>query len=357
MTSLSADEVELKPVDSMDFIVLVDNIIEWMSKLPAGFSSEVRLHLSAEPPVDPVTQTPILDLDNYCCGAHGLSILIITRDGDKVYHTLFDTGPDGRALARNLDSLEINISVIDRIVLSHWHRDHSGGLVEFLKRRQNVVSNAADGNVVVDVHPSRPIARGIAPPPTFDQVIARLPKDPEFSEIENIGGVVLKESEAHTVQGGTVFVSGEIPRITAWEKGLPGGVRWMNKGNTEDGGATSGEWVAEPEIKDERYVAVDVKGKGLVLFSACSHAGIGNVVKDALKRFQRPIYAVVGGLHLAGPELGPRIAPTVELLQSIEPEITYVIPLHCTGQAARTALVNAFGDRCVPAGVGIKACI
>ncbi|KAG9056670.1 hypothetical protein FS842_009972 [Serendipita sp. 407] len=282
MTSLSADEVELKPVDSMDFIVLVDNIIEWMSKLPAGFSSEVRLHLSAEPPVDPVTQTPILDLDNYCCGAHGLSILIITRDGDKVYHTLFDTGPDGRALARNLDSLEINISVIDRIVLSHWHRDHSGGLLEFLKRRQNVVSNAADGNVVVDVHPSRPIARGIAPPPTFDQVIARLPKDPEF---------------------------------------------------------------------------IDVKGKGLVLFSACSHAGIGNVVKDALKRFQRPIYAVVGGLHLAGPELGPRIAPTVELLQSIEPEITYVIPLHCTGQAARTALVNAFGDRCVPAGVGIKACI
>jgi 7,8-dihydropterin-6-yl-methyl-4-(beta-D-ribofuranosyl)aminobenzene 5'-phosphate synthase len=43
---------------------------------------------------------------------------------------------------------------------------------------------------------------------------------------------------------------------------------------------------------DERYAAVDVRGKGLVLFSSCSHAGICNVVTDARKRFQRPVYMV-----------------------------------------------------------------
>jgi 7,8-dihydropterin-6-yl-methyl-4-(beta-D-ribofuranosyl)aminobenzene 5'-phosphate synthase len=43
---------------------------------------------------------------------------------------------------------------------------------------------------------------------------------------------------------------------------------------------------------DERYAAVDVLGKGLVLFSACSHVGIVNVIKDAVKRFLRPIYMV-----------------------------------------------------------------
>ena len=43
---------------------------------------------------------------------------------------------------------------------------------------------------------------------------------------------------------------------------------------------------------DERYVAVDVLGKGLVLFSSCSHAGICNVVTDATERFQRPVYMV-----------------------------------------------------------------
>jgi 7,8-dihydropterin-6-yl-methyl-4-(beta-D-ribofuranosyl)aminobenzene 5'-phosphate synthase len=43
---------------------------------------------------------------------------------------------------------------------------------------------------------------------------------------------------------------------------------------------------------DERYLAVDVLGKGLVIFSACSHAGIVNVVQDAIAKFSRPIYMV-----------------------------------------------------------------
>jgi 7,8-dihydropterin-6-yl-methyl-4-(beta-D-ribofuranosyl)aminobenzene 5'-phosphate synthase len=67
----------LKPVDCLEFIILVDNNVEWMSKLPVGFSSEIRLHLENEPPVDPVTKVPIVDLDHYCCGAHGLAILIV----------------------------------------------------------------------------------------------------------------------------------------------------------------------------------------------------------------------------------------------------------------------------------------
>lgn len=46
------------------------------------------------------------------------------------------------------------------------------------------------------------------------------------------------------------------------------------------------------DIMDERYAAVDVLGKGLVLFSSCSHAGICNVVTDAIERFQRPVYMV-----------------------------------------------------------------
>ena len=46
------------------------------------------------------------------------------------------------------------------------------------------------------------------------------------------------------------------------------------------------------EILDERYAAVDVAGKGLVLFSSRSHAGICNVVTDAVERFHHPVYAV-----------------------------------------------------------------
>lgn len=272
--------------------------------------------------------------------------------GEKEYHTLFDTGPDGAALARNLDSLKVDIGSVDRIVLSHWHRDHSGGILEFLRRRRGL---SGKSQITVDLHPSRPFARGIAPPPTFDKVLACLPDDPTFQEIEALDAIVDRRDEGHVVQGDTVYVSGEIPRLTEWERGLLGGVRWIPKEEAGDDDV-KGKWISEPEILDERYAAVDVAGKGLVVFSSCSHAGICNVVSDASKRFQRPIYAVVGGLHLAGPELAPRIVPTVDYLKNkVNPPPTYVLPLHCTGLAAKVALVNAFGDGCVAAGVGMRA--
>ncbi|KAF8119813.1 hypothetical protein EV363DRAFT_1591087 [Boletus edulis] len=47
---------------------------------------------------------------------------------------------------------------------------------------------------------------------------------------------------------------------------------------------------------DERYAAINIAGKGLVIFSACSHAGIVNVVKDAVQKLVRPVYMVSGAL-------------------------------------------------------------
>lgn len=336
-------EPNLAKVDWLEFVILVDNSIEWMSKMPPGYTSEVLGHLRNQPPIDPKLQVPILDLDNYCCGAHGLAVLLRTHRDGQTYHTLFDTGPEGKSIARNLDSLKLDIRNVTRIVLSHWHRDHSGGILEVLKQR---VAKQDDSTlpITVDLHPNRPIARGIAPPPTFDRVIARLPDDPTFEEIQDCKGVVERHADAHTVQGDTVFVSGEIPRVAEWEKGLLGGMRWIQDA-----------WKPEPDILDERYVAVDVVGKGIIVFSACSHAGICNVVLDVKKRFKdRPIHAVVGGLHLAGPELAQRIAPTVKFLRENTGSSSVVLPLHCTGLAAKVALANAFGEFCVPAGVGIQ---
>ena len=66
---------------------------------------------------------------------------------------------------------------------------------------------------------------------------------------------------------------------------------------------------------------------------------------------------IVGGLHLAGPELIQRIEPTVKFLKNgVKPaRPTFVLPLHCTGLAAKVALANAFGEGCVAAGVGMRA--
>ncbi len=67
---------------------------------------------------------------------------------------------------------------------------------------------------------------------------------------------------------------------------------------------------------------------------------------------------IVGGLHLAGPELADRIKPTVHFLSDdLVPAPTYVLPMHCSGFAVKVALEAALGEGCVPAGAGHRVTI
>jgi len=102
---------------------------------------------------------------------------------------------------------------------------------------------------------------------------------------------------------------------------------------------------------DERWLAVNVKGKGLVVLSACSHAGIVNVLKHAGANFADvPLYAVVGGLHLSG--VNEEIIPqTVKAMREFG--LTQIAAGHCTGWRAIAALSAAFGDKVLaPTAVG-----
>jgi hypothetical protein len=61
---------------------------------------------------------------------------------------------------------------------------------------------------------------------------------------------------------------------------------------------------------------VNVTGKGLVVFTACSHAGVINVLRHARDSFPgTPLYAVMGGFHLSGPNEGI-IPQTVEAMRA-----------------------------------------
>jgi 7,8-dihydropterin-6-yl-methyl-4-(beta-D-ribofuranosyl)aminobenzene 5'-phosphate synthase len=142
-----------------------------------------------------------------------------------------------------LEALKVDLNLIDHVALSHWHRDHSGGILEFLKLRKESSGANAANPVTLDVHPSRPFARGIAPPPKYDKVIARLPEDPTFEEMKELGASVVTSKVPHTIQNETVFISGEIPREVSWEQGLLGSVRWFTE---EEGGQKQGGWVSEP---------------------------------------------------------------------------------------------------------------
>jgi 7,8-dihydropterin-6-yl-methyl-4-(beta-D-ribofuranosyl)aminobenzene 5'-phosphate synthase len=64
---------------------------------------------------------------------------------------------------------------------------------------------------------------------------------------------------------------------------------------------------------------------------------------------QSCLRAVIGGFHLgdASPQL---VAATIEGFRELLP--TAIHPLHCTGEPATRALVQALPDRCHPIGVG-----
>jgi hypothetical protein len=69
-------KLSLKKVHRLEFTILVDNSIEWMTKMPPGFGSEMKGHLERCPPVDSErTGIPILDLDEYCCGGSSLNAI------------------------------------------------------------------------------------------------------------------------------------------------------------------------------------------------------------------------------------------------------------------------------------------
>ncbi|ORY22515.1 beta-lactamase-like protein [Naematelia encephala] len=373
----------LTPVDKLEFLILVDNIVEWISVLPPGFSHELPQHLTTDAPLDNLTGLPMMDFKNYCCGAHGLSIFITTTVGDETYRVLMDGGPEGLSFERNSKSMKVPLESLDAIVLSHWHADHSGGILKALELRA-AASSTRLSKIPVDLHPDRPIRRGIAPLPKRIPLVALEP-DPTFEEIEAAGGRVDLHDEYHEIQvGGSksgIGVSGEIPRRVGFEVGLPGAITWMNAGDQpgEEDGWFTDEYLPYPSsvggflftssfcvfglvrscslIKDERYVVIDVKGKGLVVFSSCSHAGICNVISDAINQHGRPIYTIVGGLHLVPAHQQP-VRETVDFLsRRLYPPPAYILPLHCTGLEPRAKLREAIGDRCVPAGVGQKVVV
>jgi 7,8-dihydropterin-6-yl-methyl-4-(beta-D-ribofuranosyl)aminobenzene 5'-phosphate synthase len=159
--------------------------------------------------------------------------------------------------------------------------------------------------------------------------------------LEKHGARVLHAIEPQAVLDDLFFVSGEIPRVSAFETGMPGQHR-----RTEDGSG----WEPDPLLMDERFVAVRVRDKGLLVFTACSHAGVVNVLthaRDCLPDL--PLYGVMGGFHLSGST--ERIIPqTVAALGAFD--LQMIAAAHCTGWRAVSALAAAFGEAVVPSAVG-----
>lgn len=337
-------------LDELTLTVIVDNETDTLSSVDAGVPQlpEVASHIARQPPTrQHAGHDCVTVFDQLCVACHGLSVLVTGRIGDEVHTLLFDVGPYGDVWVDNAERLGVDLAGIDAVFLSHWHWDHSGGLpraVEAIGQARLARGMAAP--VIVDVHPDRPDQRGIqSPGGTF----VMLPEEPTIDALGSAGSRVDQHRDDHLVGDGFFLGSGAIERSTSYEAGLVGH-HSFRFGAGPDGADLV---VADPLIMDERFVAAEVRGRGVTVLSACSHAGIVNACLAARQRFPGvPVDVVLGGFHLAGGPMEPRIGPTVDDLDElIRPRI--VAPGHCTGWRAKAALANRFAPgRYAPSVVG-----
>jgi 7,8-dihydropterin-6-yl-methyl-4-(beta-D-ribofuranosyl)aminobenzene 5'-phosphate synthase len=243
----------------------------------------------------------------------GLS-MFIEADGLKV---LFDTGA-GVAAVHNARLMGVDFKQVDKIVISHGHHDHTGGLRDVLKTMRNEVEV-------------------IAHPDIWASKYGRRGKDPvHFAGVhfrrellENLGARfnLTRESVRLTPH---FLTTGEIPMVSGYEE--------IDSSLFDN---TSGEMLPDA-MNDDLAMVLDTD-YGLVVILGCAHRGIINTLRRAQKLTGKElVYAAIGGTHLLNAS-AERLQKTAAELQEIG--VQYLGVSHCTGFRASAYLAREFGER------------
>lgn len=194
---------------------------------------------------------------------------------------LFDTGEKSEYLFKNMENLEIDISKIETVIISHDHWDHTGGLWGLLENTEDI-----------DVYGC----------PNFSD---------EFKEkVVSLGGNLISTRGLTEIKDG-ISATGEIE------------------------GKYKGSFIAEQALLIK-------KKEGIIIITGCSHPGIVKIVKDIKDIFPgENINLVFGGFHLMNKDTR-EIELIVEKFKDLEVE--KVGPTHCTGYEAQVMFEKVYKE-------------
>lgn len=248
-------------------------------------------------------------------GEHGFSVLIEHESGTL----LFDTGLGG-TIVHNAGCLKKDLSVVDRIVLSHGHYDHTGGLEQVLQCCRPVD---------VFCHPGVFIERFSTKKKGESTTYRSAGMLFERSALEDLGArFVFNTGFSEIAQG--VYLTGEIPRKSVFEKDDP---RLKVR--------SSGAYVQD-SVPDDQSLVIE-SGRGLAVVLGCAHSGLINTLHHIETQLPgKSVHTVIGGTHL-GFLTDEQVEQTIRELKAFN--LHKIGVSHCTGPGAAARLMQAFGER------------
>jgi len=234
---------------------------------------------------------------------------------------LFDTGNNAECFKHNVETLKIDLSHLDLVVISHRHGDHTSGLSYVL---------AVNPNVVIYT-PSEVSGFGTPVLPSIMAAINR--HDPTLPEYMHYFDGVKQEGRP----SGSPWPTAHFKQIDETTE-VAAGIFLLS--NISDVTGT----------KEMHEVSLVIRTpEGLVLVVGCSHPGIEKTVQSAA-HLDEKIYSVFGGFHL----LATPDADVSKIANALHDQwkVQHMAPGHCTGLPAFAALQSLYGTNYFYAGLG-----
>jgi 7,8-dihydropterin-6-yl-methyl-4-(beta-D-ribofuranosyl)aminobenzene 5'-phosphate synthase len=307
----------LKEADRVEILTILDNSIDLL--LP-GAENVKRLPFSPD----------LLTRENPTA-EHGFAALVTVHSGDTSASLLFDTGLSKTGLVHNMDTLGLKPQELRAIVLSHGHADHTQGL-------SSLVDRLGKRKMPLVLHPDAFLQRKVVLPDGLELNLPPL----ERQRLAQDGIEFIEERGPSLLLDDLLLVTGQVPRTTSFEVGLP-----------LHHALIDGSWQPDPYLYDDQAIVVHVRDNGLVVVTGCGHAGVINTVQHAQRLTGvEKTAAVMGGFHLSGAFFEPAIEPTVAALKEIDPGM--IVPAHCTGWKAVHSIAREFPDAFVQNSVGTR---
>lgn len=260
---------------------------------------------------------------NNCLYEHGLSFYIETEH----HKLLVDTGASN-AFLTNAETLGIDLTQVDTVILSHGHYDHAGGILGFAELNSSAKIWMQKSAIDAYYHVNDKLEKYIG----IDPEIQKLP------QVKWIEGNYRIDEELFVFSGVT-------------------GRRLWPSGNLELK-VKQGDIFVQDTFQHEQYLVME-EGDKRILISGCAHNGILNILEAYIDIYGTEPDIVISGFHMQKKD-GYSEADLEAVKETARELVKYRTRFHtghCTGEVPFRLLKDIMGEQLIYVHSGDEICM